>query len=1016
MKGEVSFLGFAFEGGFKLGFLKDILEDFENFKQNQVFQKLREELQKLIEEEEYDATRASQFFEALELLERHIPFDPLQEPPEELRQLELQNPPQNILLYIFLTGYHQGYFYRDSLKKVDELIKYHMGEDSTQPGNYHNTDLLFVSNKTLYVVDFKLAGAHKGFAGILVNNGILPYQVVGLPVNLSLGEFSFDKFVKVVLQVEDKIMSLKTASAELKGFLQILSYAVDYLSENPGKEVKEVCLSLLYPLAEPFVARFYLKGEDLSPYREKIKELYKKIKEKQWEYDEIDTGSRARKERLLKENEEKRRELMEEIRKREKEGENINPDDIDQCRKDVKEKLAKFVNLDIPVKALCLLHSAGSGKTSQTRKLILQSEGKHIVFYFATRRVLVEREYRALKEKKEEGLDIELVYEKKASEKKKKKVEVKGDTDKDLSPEEGIIRRTIKEIEKFTVKEPKLIWAFLTQQAIVGTKHHKESTARHIRERLLSGRIVKNYTFHFILDEFLGHQNGLFAIEELVRVIKEIKNKGGKANLYIFDANGYTPAILKKLLYEYKEFEVIPNAVILSESKEEEKFEYEGIPFFVYAKHGYPCPELRLKRKFMFLENTKKADEEIANKLTKFIKETFTDKDKSTALLFVQNKDHLSKLKERLKHEGFETLIATADSKKSQEDINGGSQDIILATSAISRGIDLSREHKPVNHIYAVIYHWGVEGNLVELIQAISRARGDERTETEPKSLYLVYPISKVDEKTLEGIKDYLDEEEKDEELIRLLYEKHNIEERLELDSVVSRIIRQFVKSSEGRVLVPVPSQHKTHYIPNTLSNVEAALSFLENVRELGSNKKIYELYGTLLGSISASAVDVDTKSYEAHFHPYLLFRTKLRVSFDGNGRWRAKNLFKEVEKILKEHNEDRTVELERIIEEANRHSEDSIPLLIPVYVLVLLKHFMKPENRVDFKVRGRIGRGGADVLMGDVALITKCYLGQSGEKEYACIPLTEDYPYTEVLSGRFVKFPIEFIKDLLEG
>jgi hypothetical protein len=78
----------------------------------------------------------------------------------------------------------------------------------------------------------------------------------------------------------------------------------------------------------------------------------------------------------------------------------------------------------------------------------------------------------------------------------------------------------------------------------------------------------------------------------------------------------------------------------------------------------------------------------------------------------------------------------------------------------------------------------------------------------------------------------------------------------------------------------------------------------------------------------------------------------------------------------------------------------------------VLTEHFLRERERVQFKIRGRIGRGKADTLMGDVEPFTYCLVGTP--KEYACVPLGEDYPYKEVLSGRFAKFPIEFIIKLL--
>ena len=62
------------------------------------------------------------------------------------------------------------------------------------------------------------------------------------------------------------------------------------------------------------------------------------------------------------------------------------------------KELDEFFSKTQDVKVLCLLHSAGSGKTTQTRNRILMQEGKHIVLYMATRKVLVDREYKRLKD------------------------------------------------------------------------------------------------------------------------------------------------------------------------------------------------------------------------------------------------------------------------------------------------------------------------------------------------------------------------------------------------------------------------------------------------------------------------------------------------------------------------------------------------------------------------------------------------------------------------------------------
>jgi hypothetical protein len=273
---------------------------------------------------------------------------------------------------------------------------------------------MFISDGVLYVVDFKLGGAEEDIKAFLdIGQGTIPYRVYGLPVNVSLGEVGFERFVLSLLQMEEHLLSLKTANPELKGFLQVVSYGVDYLCEEKPEDVREISLSLFYPLAEPFSARFYWNGEDLSPYRERVRQLYEKIKEIDWEYSQAVAENRAREERLLEEVPKEIERLRKEMQERENTEEIIEPGKIDEARKHVEKELDEFFSKTQDVKVLCLLHSAGSGKTTKTRNRILMQEGKHIVLYMATRKVLVDREYNKLKDLKDalegngEGIDLQ---------------------------------------------------------------------------------------------------------------------------------------------------------------------------------------------------------------------------------------------------------------------------------------------------------------------------------------------------------------------------------------------------------------------------------------------------------------------------------------------------------------------------------------------------------------------------------------------------------------------------------
>jgi hypothetical protein len=1018
-------LGDVFEFAFKLGFLKGRVEDYESFKEGG-FEKIKYKFLK---------NGLEEIVPVWEKLKEHVPFE-LGYPPQELKNLGLGQTDKNTLRFLFLLGYYEGSFYGRGFKDV-RLIKYELEEGSQIAGIYLNADLMFISDEVLYVVDLKLGGAEKDIKALLdIGQGTIPYRVYGLPVNVSLGEISFERFVLSLLKMKEEILSLKTASPELKGFLQVVSYGVDYLCEKKPEDVREISLSLFYPLAEPFSARFYWNGEDLSPYRERVRQLYEKIREIDWEYSQAVAESRAREERLLEEVPKDIERLRKEMRKKENTEEIIEPGKIDEARKHVEKELDEFFSKTQDVKALCLLHSAGSGKTTQTRNRIFMQEGKHIVLYMATRKVLVDREYKKLKDLKDalegngEGIDpqdeeykkvleylrksnksIGLVYEKR-QDSKSKYVENIGDIYKNLSANSGILKRTVEQIRKLVDKND-IIWALCTQQALVESQYGN-ATSEHLYN-LLSKRITDQYTFHIILDEFLGHSNGLYAIEEMFNFLEKVKERGGKANLYLFDANGYSPAILKKLLEEYGKFKVVPESLVIVDFKEEEDFKYKNIEISVRAKHGYPSPKIIVKRKFLFVDEVKKSDKELANRIAEYIKHTFKDKHNQTAFLFLQNKELLAMLKDRLKGEGYSCLIATADSRKSQDRINQGNEDIILSTSALSRGIDLSRPHKPINKIYAIITDFGIESNLVEMIQAISRARGDEETEKNPKELHFVYPIYPQRDTLFERILQY--EPNADEQILRLMIRKHTLKQKLLLDRVVFGIVEQFVKSGKGKVLVPLPTQYATRYIPNEVANIEGFLSFLENiipfVEDEKKREKVKKLYHTLLSALFVNAVQIDFRKEFEYYHPYILFeKQQVRYRFENEKRWKIKKLFEELKEILEDHNQDKTNELKNLIESGLPSTSKNMPTIIPVYALVLTEHFLKEKEKVNFKIRGRIGRGNADTLMGNVEPTTYCFVGNP--KEYACVPLGEDYPYKEVLSGRFAKFPIEFIIKLL--
>jgi len=231
---------------------------------------------------------------------------------------------------------------------------------------------------------------------------------------------------------------------------------------------------------------------------------------------------------------------------------------------------------------------------------------------------------------KNSNKSIGLVYEKR-QDRKGRHVENIGDTYRNLSANSGILKRTVEEILKLTDKKD-IIWALCTQQALVESQFGK-ATSEHLNN-LASKRITDQYTFHIILDEFLGDRNGLYAIEQMFDFLGKVKEKGGKANLYLFDANGYSPAILKKLLEEYGEYKVVPESLVMVDFKEEEDFKHKDIEVSVRAKHGYPSPKIIVKRKFLlWMKLRMKSKRNWQSRIAGYIKHTFEDKNSQTAFL-----------------------------------------------------------------------------------------------------------------------------------------------------------------------------------------------------------------------------------------------------------------------------------------------------------------------------------------------------------------------------------------------
>lgn len=1033
---EHQFLGFVYEIAFKLGFLKkDMDPNSYSLRKNEFLNYLEYEYLPKLEDGK----------EICELLNHWRNGVDVAGDPTKL---------SGIASFLYLLGYEQGSYFRNSLGENIQMVRYNLYTEANQAGNFRNADLMFVSNKILYVIDFKLGGAKRDILRIFAGGSIpsIPFNQYGVNINISTGKINFVDFLRSVLSLEE--LSFTLPMREMSGMLQLVSYATDYLIEigDERKNIREINTSLYYPLLESFSKRFEYHGEDLSPYQDRIVDLYKRVKNLADDIMSFD-GTTTNRERLVEENNMRIEYLQNQIKHKESEVEEFKPGSIKTTRDDVGEAIEEFFRQPDRVKVLGLLHSAGSGKTSQLLDKLLSLDGKHIVFYLTTRKVIADKVEAAVNKKKAEieeatkskkiaDQKIFVIHEKR-SVNNKPMLKVKGDVFDRVGSDDGILKRTCKLIsDKF--ENHQILFAIATQQAILqGTliiPHRDRSnrsvvhfnTTRHIEDMLSSARIISNCTVHFILDEVLGYKNGLTAVSELLYIMKNLSNRYPefRANLYILDANLYSADILQQLLEEYNYYQVIPSAMVMCSYKSKANFEYDGIQFYCYTKHGYPANHIYIRRKFLKLKSQafkdKKEKHSIEASIADYIRDTFMkDKNDYTAMVFIQDKNVISEVNRQLKQRGFSTVVVTTDSRKTQEEINKESsrEDVIIMTSALSRGIDIARNHKPVKHIYLVNLGVGIEQNLAEVIQVISRARGSDVSEDTNKHIHLVYGIKEVTDEYVKSVIDYLSEDGKgDEELVKLILKRITYEEAIDLDFVVSSTIKNFLIDKEGRALIPIPTQHTAFYVTNNMSQIESAVSFLDGLsRMLDSpgneliTSKLDRMTYLLKTALTASVLDLNLRDYQ-YYHPYLLFDHQPVLLFlDKDKRSKILEVFDEhMEKILHQHNQERADEVTNLIKHDYIPATDQLlPVIVPSYAVIITNYFLQKEKKIEFIVGKRIGRGEASTMMGSLSPITYC--ANAHKKEYACIPLGEDYPYKEVLSGRFAKYPIFFLRLLLE-
>ncbi len=1092
----LQFNGFLYEYAFKKAFLEHIDAS----------------LIQVVKEDFVD--KYPQKTELIEYLDKHFSL-------EQFKQFNKADF-KNILystFFVGFTGYLQGYTYIHFLQQCGtqskiELKKYDMKEGGTI-GSYTNADLIFIQDRTLYIIDFKLNGAVRIFDYIINtklkedNEITLPIYNFGMSVGFSVENTYFDQFCKQILQLKDKIKQTKIF--EIKSYMQVSSYASSYLLENDDylNYLDSIYLGIFYPLGESLSLKFMLRDHP------EYKNMYREMINLYGAYVPSPTLKQSYIPLLRGKDEEMSADLtqitLEDVQNRLEHAQNmihllesteteLEVEPIESVRENIKEILRTHWD-EAEENIMVLLHSAGAGKTTSTLKQMLEHIKKHqdginIIFYFSPRKKINDQMKKRFQKMIEEENDLpfEIIF---ADQQESNDSDNKNQTQRIYKmnnrasgvivnswqkPKKGQVRNNrdillslIK--QKTETNKPRNFFVINTTQALVNVSHATEfkkkfHTITHIKGLIdILGNNYENTTINlfFIIDEFLGASNGLDLLEkfiELITFIKTIKKDEDNSNnfrnihMYTFflDANGCSANIIEKLNKHYRKTRAIPPSLIPTKFQQQSEYIIhndaveDDIKIKSYTKLGYPLNHntIKVRRRFWIdisftdeyrvYENAKEKE---VQRIAQYIQEVTQD---GGALVFIQNKHLINQIKEKLRKIAHNKKIATftaLEDQKALEHINNS--DILLATSAISRGVNI--ENPSVKHVILVINTFHIEDFLVELLQIISRLRGTKEVENTPKTFHFVYYISDTYHflyGTHSTIMEHIYSEEfrqAYDELVRKDLEAYYHQGVIALDNIITKIIQSFLKTpQEGEaIFVPIPRQTSRGYTPTTIESIQNFIDSLANLQKTNKYdlKNIITLIQDKFLLYTVDNVDID-QIWNEHakkriidvIMPYIVMRSKYSNIWSFFTEHTLNIIQNEINKIKKQSPDTSTdknflefenhfYNLKTVFSDVMDVSiaEQSFVLFIPIYMYVLQKFL--PNDIVNVRFSSTINRETLDVLN-----LRGYYTSQLTSDSLKLSNKMVAIPITDVVLGEqdklpsseFPKLPTLLIEKLLEN
>jgi len=869
----------------------------------------------------------------------------------------------NRLIAHFVIGLYEGIFFVQHYLPEGEIspVIFDFGSEVPNAGTYENADLIFsIEGKELHVYDLKLFGADYHLLRMLTpyeegRLDIIPPSTRGMQLSITLGERSLEKFALNLYEIGEELLKKGEIgiNVELKNVIQLLSYSLDFLSkERESLSEKEIVMGLIYSTTDAPVFRFPIEDRDYTDLAEKIRGLYERIKE-QVEVGEVlkigtevssgltTEGKLRRLEKLKEEIRKEKEELWEEIRERESRKFEITPrESITKLRKKVYNDVKKFYESGPWGRGLALLHSTGAGKTRSVIEVFLKQMSEKVIFlYFAPRIQL-------LKEVKEsvERLGIKTVWVyTKEDEELELSVEFvkKGDLGELINALKGKLKTAVEKAHSLVANGSEKIAIFLTTQAVTRTQNTKETTFRHLKDKLPFW-IPKGYKIVIALDEITGARNGLLALEEAIKLLKEeirtseaqIKFKNF-ITLLIFDASLHSKGVFEKVLREWKELGFTSPAFIFSDLEREGIVEVDGISIEVKTGFSYPAKKLVIREKFLLAESRNQLLEEVA-KLC--IEEAKKQREKGERLfIYIQDRNAVMEIKDKIKAEGLKVLAITSNFRQSLQSLEGKNftYDVVVSTSSLSRGVNL--KHKFTKAILITSHFFHPEEGAMEDLQAGARMRGMENDEEVEKEILRIYAVYTEDENSTQEISDikklvlndrvktflevFLEEELQEEEnevierklreLLKEKTERDYLKEMLVYGNLILKLYESYY-NPKGRIVSVIPAQSRTIYYPESLSTIGRLFSFLRELHDHGELegeeknlvRKFLEKLGKAFTLFPRITINDGKRTEEGtkvlgYYPPYLIVEHELKLSPDDKEVLRLMEIYEKIKPIV---------------------------------------------------------------------------------------------------------------------